>query len=42
VEILNVVAFCHIQGVVHRDLKQEVTCFSASLQSVQISYFKEV
>lgn len=25
-QILNVVAFCHIQGVVHRDLKPEVKC----------------
>lgn len=25
VQILNVVAFCHLQGVVHRDLKPEVT-----------------
>lgn len=24
VQILNVVAFCHLQGVVHRDLKPEV------------------
>lgn len=24
-QILNVVAFCHLQGVVHRDLKPEVT-----------------
>lgn len=31
-QILNVVAFCHLQGVVHRDLKPEVKyiaiCFS--------------
>lgn len=25
IQILNVVAFCHLQGVVHRDLKPEVT-----------------
>lgn len=25
VQILNVVVFCHFQGVVHRDLKPEVT-----------------
>lgn len=25
VQILNVVAFCHLQGVVHRDLKPEVS-----------------
>ena len=24
VQILNVTAFCHLQGVVHRDLKPEV------------------
>lgn len=24
VQILNVVSFCHLQGVVHRDLKPEV------------------
>jgi serine/threonine protein kinase len=24
VQILNVVAFCHLQGVVHRDLKPEM------------------
>jgi serine/threonine protein kinase len=24
VQILSVVAFCHLQGVVHRDLKPEV------------------
>lgn len=27
VQILNVVAFCHFQGVVHRDLKPEVIHF---------------
>jgi len=26
IQILNVVAFCHLQGVVHRDLKPEVKC----------------
>ncbi|KAJ8621702.1 hypothetical protein MRB53_030231 [Persea americana] len=25
VQILNVVSFCHLQGVVHRDLKPEAT-----------------
>lgn len=30
VQILNVVAFCHLQGVVHRDLKPEVcSCYFA-------------
>jgi serine/threonine protein kinase len=24
IQIFNVVAFCHLQGVVHRDLKPEV------------------
>lgn len=27
IQILNVVAFCHLQGVVHRDLKPEVIYF---------------
>ncbi|KHN29838.1 CDPK-related protein kinase [Glycine soja] len=27
VQILNVAAFCHLQGVVHRDLKPEVSTF---------------
>lgn len=27
IQILNVVAFCHLQGVVHRDLKPEVRDF---------------
>lgn len=27
IQILNVVAFCHLQGVVHRDLKPEVGIF---------------
>ena len=26
IQILNVVAFFHLQGVVHRDLKPEVRC----------------
>ncbi|KAI4330624.1 hypothetical protein MLD38_028897 [Melastoma candidum] len=29
IQILNVVAFCHLQGVVHRDLKPENFLFSA-------------
>ena len=28
VQILNVVSFCHLQGVVHRDLKPEVNFIS--------------
>lgn len=28
VQILSVVAFCHLQGVVHRDLKPEVSSFA--------------
>ena len=28
VQILSVVAFCHLQGVVHRDLKPEVFSFA--------------
>lgn len=30
VQILNFVAFCHLQGVVHRDLKPEVKHISLS------------
>lgn len=26
-QVLNIVAFCHLQGVVHRDLKPEVSQF---------------
>lgn len=29
-QILSVVSFCHLQGVVHRDLKPEVGLFSHS------------
>lgn len=28
-QILSVVAFCHLQGVVHRDLKPEVQSLAA-------------
>ena len=28
IQILNVVSFCHLQGVVHRDLKPEVGDFT--------------
>ena len=28
VQILSVVSFCHLQGVVHRDLKPEVFTFT--------------
>lgn len=31
IQILNVVSFCHLQGVVHRDLKPEVACLKFSL-----------
>lgn len=34
VQILNVVAFCHLQGVVHRDLKPEVQTVSMLLRGV--------
>ncbi|KAL6209726.1 hypothetical protein ACLB2K_020666 [Fragaria x ananassa] len=33
VQILNVVAFCHLQGVVHRDLKPENFLYSAKDES---------
>ena len=29
IQILNVVTFFHLQGVVHRDLKPEVTLYQA-------------
>jgi len=37
IQILNVVAFCHLQGVVHRDLKPEVVMYSFSFCTV-VSY----
>ena len=33
VQILSVVAFCHLQGVVHRDLKPEVICLIEEYQT---------
>ncbi|KAI7724495.1 hypothetical protein M8C21_024514 [Ambrosia artemisiifolia] len=33
IQILNVVAFCHLQGVVHRDLKPESGIFRAVLKA---------
>lgn len=43
VQILSVVSFCHLQGVVHRDLKPEVTRTSHSMlptQSPKITILK--
>lgn len=43
IQILNVVAFCHLQGVVHRDLKPEVKYFShfhLSADVVLIDYLR--
>jgi len=37
VQILNVVAFCHLQGVVHRDLKPEVSMW---LKPLNLLYFQ--
>jgi len=37
VQILNVVAFCHLQGVVHRDLKPEVSIW---LKPLNLLYFQ--
>ncbi|KAG6692523.1 CDPK-related kinase 5-like isoform X2 [Carya illinoinensis] len=34
VQILNVIAFCHLQGVVHRDLKPEGTRFDMMKKNV--------
>ncbi|VVA15270.1 PREDICTED: CDPK-related [Prunus dulcis] len=36
VQILNVVAFCHLQGVVHRDLKPENFLYSAKDENSQL------
>lgn len=38
VQILNVVAFCHLQGVVHRDLKPEVVIFVIS-ENIELCVF---
>ncbi|CAA7048293.1 unnamed protein product [Microthlaspi erraticum] len=35
-QILNVVAFCHLQGVVHRDLKPENFLFASKEESSQL------
>lgn len=48
VQILNVVAFCHLQGVVHRDLKPEVGYislyffyhFMSLSHSIQVPFIK--
>lgn len=34
VQILNVVAFCHLQGVVHRDLKPEVLFYGLTISCI--------
>lgn len=39
VQILNVVAFCHLQGVVHRDLKPEVGHNFIFLDQVIVYFF---
>ncbi|CAB4287457.1 unnamed protein product [Prunus armeniaca] len=36
IQILNVVAFCHLQGVVHRDLKPENFLFSSKDEDSQL------
>ncbi|CAB4290366.1 unnamed protein product [Prunus armeniaca] len=36
VQVLNVVAFCHLQGVVHRDLKPENFLYSAKDENSQL------
>ncbi|KAE8701213.1 CDPK-related protein kinase [Hibiscus syriacus] len=36
IQILNVVAFCHLQGVVHRDLKPENFLFTSKDESSQL------
>lgn len=36
VQILNVVAFCHLQGVVHRDLKPENFLYSSNDENSQL------
>ena len=45
IQILNVVAFCHLQGVVHRDLKPEVikrlftSTYTSDVSSLILSKF---
>ncbi|KAG6500516.1 hypothetical protein ZIOFF_040362 [Zingiber officinale] len=34
IQILSVIAFCHLQGVVHRDLKPEVLCTDERLNDI--------
>jgi len=36
VQILNVVAFCHLQGVVHRDLKPENFLFTSKDEHAEL------
>ncbi|KAK9285191.1 hypothetical protein L1049_024379 [Liquidambar formosana] len=36
IQILNVVAFCHLQGVVHRDLKPENFLFTSKDENAQL------
>ncbi|XP_042004878.1 CDPK-related protein kinase-like isoform X2 [Salvia splendens] len=36
VQILNIVAFCHLQGVIHRDIKPENFLFSSKEEDSQI------
>ena len=38
VQILNVVSYCHLQGVIHRDLKPEVEIFCSLYFKVFISF----
>jgi serine/threonine protein kinase len=35
-QILSVAAFCHLQGVVHRDLKPEVCALNLSITTCKI------
>jgi serine/threonine protein kinase len=38
-QILSVVSFCHLQGVVHRDLKPEVCLLSHIAADFVFSYY---